>query len=117
MGNDDMYWLIKENIKVNGSLIKQTGEGVFKWPDGRKYIGYYKDDKKDGYGIFEWPDGQKYKGYQKQGKRHREGELYDPLEKIWKKEKWENGKDTNGNMLSADDIKSNNSNVNDNNDK
>jgi hypothetical protein len=30
------------------------GEGVFKWPDGRKYQGQYKDDKKDGYGIFEW---------------------------------------------------------------
>ena len=30
------------------------GEGVFKWPDGRKYQGQYKDDKKEGYGIFEW---------------------------------------------------------------
>lgn len=30
------------------------GEGIFKWPDGRKYEGQYKDDKKEGYGIFEW---------------------------------------------------------------
>jgi len=30
------------------------GEGVFIWPDLRKYTGQYKDDKKHGYGIFEW---------------------------------------------------------------
>jgi len=30
------------------------GSGEFTWPDGRKYVGEYKDDKKEGYGIFEW---------------------------------------------------------------
>jgi hypothetical protein len=30
------------------------GEGVFSWPDKRKYTGQYKDDKKHGYGLFEW---------------------------------------------------------------
>jgi hypothetical protein len=30
------------------------GEGKFTWPDGRKYEGEYKDDKKEGYGTFEW---------------------------------------------------------------
>lgn len=30
------------------------GEGVFKWPDGRKYEGEYVDDKKEGRGIFYW---------------------------------------------------------------
>jgi hypothetical protein len=30
------------------------GEGKFTWPDGRKYEGEYKDDKKEGLGIFEW---------------------------------------------------------------
>jgi hypothetical protein len=33
---------------------KMDGEGVFVWPDGRKYHGQYRDDKKEGYGIFEW---------------------------------------------------------------
>lgn len=30
------------------------GEGVFTWPDNRKYMGEYVDDKKEGYGTFEW---------------------------------------------------------------
>ena len=30
------------------------GFGVYKWPDGRKYEGYYLDDKKHGYGIYIW---------------------------------------------------------------
>lgn len=38
------------------------GKGEFRWPDGRKYTGYYVEDKKHGYGEFEWPDGRKYKG-------------------------------------------------------
>jgi len=33
---------------------KMDGEGVFKWPDDRKYEGQYKDDKKEGNGLFEW---------------------------------------------------------------
>ena len=33
---------------------KLEGKGIFIWPDGRKYDGEYKDDKKDGYGVFEW---------------------------------------------------------------
>lgn len=38
------------------------GQGEFRWPDERKYIGSYVEDKKHGYGEFEWPDGRKYKG-------------------------------------------------------
>ena len=26
--------------------------GVFTWPDGKKYIGQYVNDKKEGYGEF-----------------------------------------------------------------
>ena len=28
-----------------------NGKGLFTWPDGRKYEGNFKNDKKDGYGI------------------------------------------------------------------
>jgi len=44
------------------------GEGTFKWPDGRTYVGAYINDKKEGFGSFEWPDGRKYSGHWKDGK-------------------------------------------------
>lgn len=44
------------------------GKGVFTWIDGRKYVGYYFEDKKQGYGEFIWPDGRSYKGEWFEGK-------------------------------------------------
>ena len=38
-------------------------KGVFKWPDGREYIGEYVNDKKEGYGEFRWAGGRSYRGY------------------------------------------------------
>ena len=39
-----------------------NGKGTLEWPDGRKYTGEYKDDKKHGVGVFSWGDGRKYEG-------------------------------------------------------
>lgn len=33
---------------------KMHGEGVFTWKDGRTYKGEYKNDKKNGFGVFTW---------------------------------------------------------------
>ena len=68
------------------------GKGIFTWPDGRKYEGDYKDDKKEGYGIFEWTDGKKYRGYWLNGKQNGEGEFYNVHTKTWKKCLVQNGK-------------------------
>lgn len=68
------------------------GKGVFIWPDGRKYEGEYKNDKKEGYGEFEWNDGRKYKGKWINGKQNGEGEFYHIKDKIWKKGIWSDGK-------------------------
>ena len=38
------------------------GEGLYKWPDGRKYKGEYSKDQKDGYGRYYWPDGRIFEG-------------------------------------------------------
>lgn len=43
-------------------LGKLEGKGEFKWPDGKRYNGDYKQDIKHGYGKFEWPDGSVYEG-------------------------------------------------------
>jgi len=39
-----------------------NGWGEFTWPDGRKYVGEYLDDKKHGKGKFIWPDNRIYDG-------------------------------------------------------
>mmetsp|Transcript_14759 Transcript_14759/g.33561 ORF Transcript_14759/g.33561 Transcript_14759/m.33561 type:complete len:90 (+) Transcript_14759:182-451(+) len=40
------------------------------WPDGRRYMGEYADDRKHGQGSFSWPDGRCYRGQWSRGKRH-----------------------------------------------
>merc|ERR1719221_2122748 len=45
------------------------GNATMSWPDGRKYIGQYADDKKHGQGTFSWPDGRCYRGEWSHGKR------------------------------------------------
>lgn len=49
------------------------GYGEFYWPDGKKYFGYYVNDKKEGFGMFMWSDHPKLKayiGFWKDGKQH-----------------------------------------------
>jgi hypothetical protein len=51
------------------------GQGVYKWEDGRVYIGDYRNGKKDGYGQYTWPDGRRYEGYWKDGYQNGEGTI------------------------------------------
>ena len=44
------------------------GNGVYHWPDGRKYEGEYQMGHKQGYGTVYWKDGKKYTGYWKNNK-------------------------------------------------
>ena len=52
---------------------KKNGKGTYTWPDGRKYVGEWKDNKRNGQGTNTWPDGQKYVGEWKDDKRHGQG--------------------------------------------
>jgi hypothetical protein len=45
----------------------------YAWADGRKYIGEWKDDKRNGKGTMTWADGDKYYGEFKDGYRHGQG--------------------------------------------
>ena len=56
---------------VEGDCV--DGQGTYTWPDGRKYVGGWKDDKSHGQGTYTWPDGQKYVGESKDGKSHGQG--------------------------------------------
>ena len=50
-----------------------NGQGTYTWPDGRKYVGQFKDGKAHGQGTFTWPGGQKYVGQYKDGKINGQG--------------------------------------------
>ena len=45
------------------SVPKQVhGEGTFKWPDGREYVGQWQQSRMHGRGVYSWPDGRSYEG-------------------------------------------------------
>ena len=50
-----------------------NGQGTYTYPDGQKYVGRWKDDKRNGQGTFTYPDGQKYVGRWKDDKRNGQG--------------------------------------------
>ena len=53
------------------------GYGEFKWADGKKYIGYYINDKKEGFGIYYWLYPLRvYMGFWKNGKQEGLGKFF-----------------------------------------
>lgn len=67
------------------------GQGKYIWPNGKKYEGQYKNDKKEGYGIYTWPDGRQYSGMWKNGKQDGVGR-FKGKNGIVKSGMWEDGK-------------------------
>ena len=47
---------------------KRNGQGTFTWPSGTKYVGEFKNGKMHGKGILTSPDGKKYVGEFKDNK-------------------------------------------------
>lgn len=56
----------KLSVELNGGACKYNVvlilKGTFLWPDGRFYVGEWKDNMMHGYGTYIWPDGRKYEG-------------------------------------------------------
>ena len=50
--------------------------GVYLWPDGVKYVGDIRRNKKHGNGITNWPDGAKYVGEYRDGHKHGQGTMF-----------------------------------------
>ena len=61
---------------INGDC--EDGQGTLTFPDGKKYVGEFKDGKRNGQGTFTWPSGTKYVGEFKDGKMHGKGILTSP---------------------------------------
>ena len=49
------------------------GQGTFTWVDGNKYVGEYKDGKRNGQGTYTYASGSKYVGEYKDGKANGQG--------------------------------------------
>ena len=52
---------------------KTNGNGYEEWEDGRKYIGEFKNDKREGKGTATYVDGSTYVGEWKNGEHHGQG--------------------------------------------
>jgi len=48
---------------------KRNGQGTITWSDGKNYVGEFKDGKFNGHGKLTWSDGKKYVGEWKNGKK------------------------------------------------
>ena len=44
------------------------GFGRYVFATGKAYEGQFSNDLKDGYGVFKWPDGRIYAGWWQEGK-------------------------------------------------
>ena len=59
----EMELYMKVNLKIINQMVNnKIGFGNYVWEDGRKYKGYWLNNKMHGKGIFEWPDGKKFEG-------------------------------------------------------
>jgi hypothetical protein len=52
---------------------KRNGQGTITWSDGKNYVGEFKDGKFNGHGKLTWSDGKKYVGEWKNGRPHGQG--------------------------------------------
>ena len=52
---------------------KRNGQGTYTYASGSKYVGEYKDGKANGQGTYTWADGDKYVGEFKDGKANGQG--------------------------------------------
>jgi hypothetical protein len=71
------------NIKKEGTMI---------YPDGRVYVGEWKDDKRDGNGKITWADGDVYVGEWKDDKRDGNGKMTYASGDVYEG-KWKDGKE------------------------
>ena len=59
------------------SSFAAAEDGTLTYPNGSKYAGQIKNDRRHGYGTYTYPDGSKYVGQWKDSKYNGKGILYD----------------------------------------
>ncbi len=101
LGSSSNYWTncfgtfnYSDGAKYVGEFKdnKRNGQGTFTYADGAKYIGDYKDNKRNGQGTFTHPDGAKYVGEWTDEKRDGYGAMYASNGTVTNKGIWANDK-------------------------
>ena len=69
---------------------KRTGLGTHTSPDGKQYVGHFKNDLRNGNGTVTYLNGDKYEGEWKDEKRHGQGAYIYPNGKKYEGE-WKEG--------------------------
>ena len=80
---------------------REHGQGIFTSPNGQKHVGEYKDGRKNGQGTFTYPDGNKYVGEYKDGRMNGQGTYtwYDGSKYVGE---WKGGEMWNGTIYAKD---------------
>lgn len=63
------HGLMEEGTRATMQMIKKEGNGIFYWPDGRKYQGGWKNGKQHGIGTYTSASGKTKQGEWSEGKR------------------------------------------------
>ena len=66
---------------------KRHGQGTLIWSNGRKYVGEYKDGLPNGQGTYNLPSGQKYVGEWKDGQIWNGTKYNEDGKIVWKRVK------------------------------
>ncbi len=71
-------------------------EGTYTWADGDKYVGEWRDDKKNGQGTYTYADGDKYVGEFRDDKKHGQGTYFFADGRVWhglfRNDEWNRGR-------------------------
>ncbi len=52
---------------IHTYIRRMQGKGAYTYGDGSRYVGMFKNDKRDGYGVYTYSSGDKYSGEWKVG--------------------------------------------------
>ncbi len=77
-------WMLRKEANNDGTAIQSgciqgnctNGKGIYAYPDGSRYDGFFRNGKPDQHGTFSYPNGDRYRGEFKNGYPHGTGTMY-----------------------------------------